>query len=128
MDFVSIRIITSDVARLVDFYERATGVRATWATEDFAELKTPGATPRRQEARTYPDRRRLAVHGVGTEIARASKRTGPGTGKVGYTYLHSALDNRLLAPGRCLLRRPRHHTNPPLPHRQRRALPVYDLG
>ena len=38
MDFVSIRIITSDVARLVGFYERATGVRASWATEDFAEL------------------------------------------------------------------------------------------
>lgn len=44
MDFVSIRIITSDVARLVEFYERATGVQATWATEDFAELKTAGAT------------------------------------------------------------------------------------
>ena len=44
MDFVSIRIITSDVARLVDFYERATGARATWATEDFAELRTAGAT------------------------------------------------------------------------------------
>ncbi|MER5184747.1 IS481 family transposase [Streptomyces sp. NPDC002896] len=33
------------------------------------------------------------MHGVGTESARASKRTGPGTGKVGYTYLHSALDD-----------------------------------
>ncbi|UGT56723.1 VOC family protein [Nocardia asteroides] len=44
MDFVSIRIITSDVALLVEFYERATGVRAVWATEDFAELRTGGAT------------------------------------------------------------------------------------
>jgi predicted enzyme related to lactoylglutathione lyase len=44
MDFVSIRVITGDVARLVGFYERATGVRAAWATEDFAELKTAGAT------------------------------------------------------------------------------------
>lgn len=44
MDFVSIRIITGDVARLVAFYERATGVRAAWATEDFAELRTAGAT------------------------------------------------------------------------------------
>ncbi|AZM93739.1 VOC family protein [Streptomyces sp. W1SF4] len=44
MDFVSIRIITSDVARLVDFYEGATGVRADWFTEDFAELRTPSAT------------------------------------------------------------------------------------
>jgi predicted enzyme related to lactoylglutathione lyase len=54
MDFVSIRIITSDVARLVEFYERATGVRATWATEDFAELKTPGATLAIAGTRTVP--------------------------------------------------------------------------
>ncbi|MGW2688984.1 IS481 family transposase [Streptomyces sp. NPDC001414] len=33
------------------------------------------------------------MHGVGTEAARTSKRTGQGTGKVGYTYLHSALDD-----------------------------------
>lgn len=44
MDFVSTRIITGDVARLVDFYERATGVRAEWSTEDFAELRTAHGT------------------------------------------------------------------------------------
>lgn len=44
MDFVSIRIITEDVARLVAFYEKATGVAADWATEDFAEIRTGGAT------------------------------------------------------------------------------------
>ncbi|MGW1160466.1 VOC family protein [Streptomyces sp. NPDC002513] len=44
MDFVSTRIITGDVARLVDFYERAIGVRADWSTEDFAELRTASAT------------------------------------------------------------------------------------
>ncbi|MBO8184277.1 VOC family protein [Streptomyces spirodelae] len=44
MEFVSIRIITSDVARLVEFYERATGAQATWATGEFAELRTTGAT------------------------------------------------------------------------------------
>ena len=54
MDFVSIRIITSDVARLVEFYERATGVRATWATEDFAELRTPSATLAIAGTRTVP--------------------------------------------------------------------------
>ncbi|MEV4889080.1 VOC family protein [Nonomuraea sp. NPDC055795] len=54
MEFVSIRIITGDVARLVAFYERATGVRATWATEDFAELKTPGATLAIAGTRTVP--------------------------------------------------------------------------
>ncbi|MFI0967890.1 VOC family protein [Streptomyces sp. NPDC021080] len=54
MNFVSIRIITSDVARLVEFYERATGERATWATEDFAELKTAGATLAIAGTRTVP--------------------------------------------------------------------------
>ncbi|KAA9376386.1 VOC family protein [Microbispora cellulosiformans] len=44
MDFVSIRIITGDVARLVDFYERATEVRATRYSEDFAELRTASGT------------------------------------------------------------------------------------
>lgn len=43
MDFVSIRIITGDIARSVAFYERATGIAAQWATEDFAELQTPTA-------------------------------------------------------------------------------------
>jgi catechol 2,3-dioxygenase-like lactoylglutathione lyase family enzyme len=44
MDFVSIRIITDDVAGLAGFYERATGVRAAWANENFAELVTGSAT------------------------------------------------------------------------------------
>jgi predicted enzyme related to lactoylglutathione lyase len=54
MDFVSIRIITGDVARLVEFYEKATGVPATWSTEDFAELKTPSATLAIASTRTVP--------------------------------------------------------------------------
>ena len=44
MHFVSIRVITADVARLAGFYERATGVTADWATEDFAEIRTTSAT------------------------------------------------------------------------------------
>jgi catechol 2,3-dioxygenase-like lactoylglutathione lyase family enzyme len=44
MDLVSTRIITADVARLVRFYERITGVGASWSTPDFAELRTPRAT------------------------------------------------------------------------------------
>jgi len=44
MDFVSVRVITEDVARLVDFYERTTGIAARWATPDFAELVSPSAT------------------------------------------------------------------------------------
>ena len=54
MDFVSIRIITGDVARLVDFYERATAVRANWANEDFAELRTASATLAIASIRTVP--------------------------------------------------------------------------
>ncbi|MFH9352424.1 VOC family protein [Kitasatospora sp. NPDC017646] len=54
MDFVSIRIITGDVARLVGFYERATGGRAVWATEDFAELRTARATLAIASTRTVP--------------------------------------------------------------------------
>lgn len=34
-----------------------------------------------------------AVHGRGSEAALASKRKGPGTGKVGVVYIHSAVDD-----------------------------------
>jgi predicted enzyme related to lactoylglutathione lyase len=44
MNFVSIRIITGDIGRLVGFYERVTGVPATWSTPDFAEIRTASAT------------------------------------------------------------------------------------
>lgn len=54
MEFVSIRIITGDVARLVEFYEKATGVPAVWATEGFAELSTPGVTLAIADVRTVP--------------------------------------------------------------------------
>ena len=54
MDFVSIRIITADVTRLVGFYERATGVRADWASEDFAQLRTVHGTLAIGSTRTVP--------------------------------------------------------------------------
>ncbi|MEW2295833.1 VOC family protein [Streptomyces sp. NPDC006743] len=54
MDFVSVRVITGDVARLVGFYEKATGTTAVWATEDFAEVRTPGATLAIASTRTVP--------------------------------------------------------------------------
>ena len=44
MTLASIRIITADVARLTDFYERVTGLPARRLTPDFAEIVTPGAT------------------------------------------------------------------------------------
>lgn len=44
MKFVSTRIITADVKRLVDFYERVTQVSAVWGNELFAEIPTPIGT------------------------------------------------------------------------------------
>ncbi|MEV0589363.1 VOC family protein [Nonomuraea sp. NPDC050310] len=54
MEFVSIRIITGDVARLVGFYERVIGVPASWANEDFAEIRTASATLAIGGTRTVP--------------------------------------------------------------------------
>lgn len=38
INLVSIRIITSDIKGLVQFYEQAIHTKANWATDDFAEL------------------------------------------------------------------------------------------
>lgn len=44
MKFISTRIITADVRRLVDFYQLVTGVSAIWGNELFAEIPTPIGT------------------------------------------------------------------------------------
>jgi predicted enzyme related to lactoylglutathione lyase len=44
MNFVSIRIITADLARLARFYEQVTGIAVKMYTEDFGELTTPACT------------------------------------------------------------------------------------
>ena len=44
MNFVSVRIITEDVKRLVQFYEQITVMKLVQYTEDFAELQTKSAT------------------------------------------------------------------------------------
>jgi catechol 2,3-dioxygenase-like lactoylglutathione lyase family enzyme len=54
MEFVSIRIITDDVARLAGFYERATGVQANWSNENFVELAVGCATVAIASTRTVP--------------------------------------------------------------------------
>lgn len=41
MKFLSTRLITADVERLVSFYEQVTGVSAVWGNELFAEIPTP---------------------------------------------------------------------------------------
>jgi catechol 2,3-dioxygenase-like lactoylglutathione lyase family enzyme len=43
MDFVSARIITDDIKRLVQFYE-GLGLKAVWYTDDFAELSSASCT------------------------------------------------------------------------------------
>jgi uncharacterized glyoxalase superfamily protein PhnB len=52
MDFVSTRLISGDLTRLVGFYEAVTGVPAVWASEDFAELRTAHGTLAIGSART----------------------------------------------------------------------------
>jgi predicted enzyme related to lactoylglutathione lyase len=44
MNFVSVRIITKDIKPLIAFYEDVVGLRASWYTEEFAELTTPSCT------------------------------------------------------------------------------------
>jgi predicted enzyme related to lactoylglutathione lyase len=44
VNFLSTRIITADVGRLVDFYEFVTGISAVWGNELFAEIPTPVGT------------------------------------------------------------------------------------
>ncbi|CAM3330897.1 glyoxalase/bleomycin resistance/dioxygenase family protein [Mycobacterium intermedium] len=44
MKFVSTRVITGDVKRLVAFYEMVTETPAVWGSELFAEIPTPVGT------------------------------------------------------------------------------------
>jgi uncharacterized glyoxalase superfamily protein PhnB len=54
MEFASIRVITDDVARLADFYEKATGIPANRLSEDFAEVTTGHASLAIGSTRTVP--------------------------------------------------------------------------
>ena len=54
MNFVSVRFITGDIKRLVSFYERITGLTATWYTDDFAEVSSPTCTLAIGSTRTMP--------------------------------------------------------------------------
>jgi predicted enzyme related to lactoylglutathione lyase len=44
MKFISTRLITADVTRLVNFYEKVTETSAVWGNELFAEIPTPVGT------------------------------------------------------------------------------------
>ena len=65
MNLSSIRIITADVDRLVQFYEQITGLPVTKFTDDFAELRTPSA------ALAIGSTRTLALFG-GNDVANAA--------------------------------------------------------
>jgi predicted enzyme related to lactoylglutathione lyase len=54
VDFASIRIITDDLDRLVDFYELVTGVSAERPAPVFAELVLPSATLAIGDSQTVP--------------------------------------------------------------------------
>lgn len=69
MNFVSLRLITDDTSRLVRFYEAVTGRAATWYTEDFAELATPGCTLAIASGRTMALFGAGAAHGADNHSA-----------------------------------------------------------
>ncbi len=54
MNFVSTRVVTGDVARLIAFYEQITGIPAKSFTPDFAEINTGTATLAIAGASTVP--------------------------------------------------------------------------
>lgn len=64
MNFVSIRIITDDIRRLVGFYEQITGIPVTMYTGEFGELATPACTLAIASTRT--------LQLFGGEVARAA--------------------------------------------------------
>lgn len=64
MNFVSIRIITKDIKRLVGFYETILGLKPVWLTEEFAELPTPSCTIAVGSERTMALFGQGAAHGA----------------------------------------------------------------
>lgn len=67
MKVVSLRIITADIKRLVQFFEKATNLTAKWSTDDFAEILTSSFTLAIGSTRT------LAFFGEGLAQAAANK-------------------------------------------------------
>ncbi|WP_028978600.1 VOC family protein [Sporocytophaga myxococcoides] len=68
-NLVSLRIITSDIKRLVKFFEKVTETKAKWATEDFAEVKSESFTLAIGSTRT------LTFFGEGVAQSAANKST-----------------------------------------------------
>lgn len=64
MNFVSIRIISKDIKRLVGFYETILGLKPVWLTGEFAELPTPSCTIAVGSERTMALFGQGAAHGA----------------------------------------------------------------
>ncbi len=67
MNFTSIRIITADIKRLVQFFESAMMLTARWSTEDFAEIASNAFTIAIGSTRT------LSLFGQGVAQAAGNK-------------------------------------------------------
>ena len=70
MNFVSIRLITTDVQRLARFYEEITGMAVTMYTPDFGELVTPSCTLAMGSTRTLQLFGGDVARPVGANVAR----------------------------------------------------------
>jgi predicted enzyme related to lactoylglutathione lyase len=67
MKFISTRLITADVKRLVAFYEMVVGATAVWGNELFAEIPTAVATLAIGSDKTVP------LFGAGSAEAGANR-------------------------------------------------------
>jgi predicted enzyme related to lactoylglutathione lyase len=67
MKFISTRLITADVTRLVNFYEKVTETSAVWGNELFAEIPTPVGTLAIGSDKTVP------LFGVGSAEPAANR-------------------------------------------------------
>jgi predicted enzyme related to lactoylglutathione lyase len=67
MKFLSTRLITADVDRLVGFYEKVTEIGARWGNELFAEIPTPAGTLAIGSDKTVP------LFGVGSAEPAANR-------------------------------------------------------
>lgn len=67
MKFISTRLITADVTRLVDFYELVTETTAVWGNELFAEIPTSVGTLAIGSDKTVP------LFGAGSAEAGANR-------------------------------------------------------
>lgn len=44
MKFASVRVVTSDIEKLIEFYQQLSGIEATRLADGFAEMRFEGAT------------------------------------------------------------------------------------